>query len=137
VIIDTSMIYIICFVLLSISLIFGITYLKKNNKIDENTLEIVASTLGLSVLIISQLNLQNEDKDKILKIGAIVVDSVNYAKNILQADNNEDLTNIAIAYACKLSEDQGIELNDSRILIIENLVKLSVVNVSDVSNITN
>ena len=132
--IDYTMIYILAFTILAIFLAFGITYLKKNNKIDDSTLEIVASTLNLSVSIISQLNLQNEEK--IILIGNNVIDSINYAKNILKADTTEDLVNISIAYACKLSEDQGVELNNDRITIIENLVKLSVNNVSNINNIT-
>ena len=132
--IDYTMIYILSFTILAIFLAFGITYLKKNNKIDNSTLEIVASTLNLSVSIISQLNLQNEEK--IILIGNNVIDSINYAKNILKADTTEDLVNISIAYACKLSEDQGVELNNDRITIIENLVKLSVNNVSNINNIT-
>jgi len=132
---DYTILYILGFIFIAIFLIIGITYLKKNNKIDDNTLSTVASVLGLSVSVISELNLNNEEK--ILVIGNIVVDSVNYARDILKVDNNEDLANIAIAYACKLCEDQGIELNDSRVIIIENLVKLSVVNVSNVSNLTN
>ena len=132
--IDYTMIYILAFTILAIFLAFGITYLKKNNKIDNSTLEIVASTLNLSVSIISQLNLQNEEK--IILIGNNVIDSINYAKNILKADTTEDLVNISIAYACKLSEDQGVELNNDRITIIENLVKLSVNNVSNINNIT-
>jgi len=127
--IDYTMIYILSFTILAIFLAFGITYLKKNNKIDNSTLEIVASTLNLSVSIISELNLNNETQ--IIKIGNNVIDSINYAKDILKADNNEDLTNIAIAYALKLSEDQGIELTESRMNIIENLIKLSVSNVGN------
>ena len=127
--IDYTMIYILSFTILAIFLAFGITYLKKNNKIDNSTLEIVASTLNLSVSIISELNLNNETQ--IIKIGNNVIDSINYAKDILKADNNEDLTNIAIAYALKLSEDQGIELTESRMNIIKNLVKLSVSNVGN------
>ena len=133
-IIDTSMIYILAFTILAIFLAFGITYLKKNNKIDNSTLEIVASTLNLSVSIISELNLNNEKK--IVVIGNIVVDSVNYARDILKVENNEDLANIAIAYACKLCEDQGIELTELRTNIITNLVKLSVNNVSNLNKIT-
>jgi len=128
-IIDYNMIYIISFVLLAIILIVGVTYLKNNKKIDETTLTTVASMLGLSISVISELNLNNETQ--IIKIGNNVIDSINYAKDILKADNNEDLTNIAIAYALKLSEDQGIELTESRMNIIKNLVKLSVSNVGN------
>ena len=121
---DYNIIYVIGFSALAIGLVFGITYLKKNNQINENTLTIVANILGLSVSVISELNLNNEEK--IVAIGSIVVDSVNYARDVLKVENNEDLANIAIDYACKLCEDQGIEINESRINIITNLVKLSV-----------
>jgi len=121
---DYNILWIIGFIFITIFFIFGVTYLKKNNKVDDNTLEIVANVLGLSVSVIDELNLNNEEK--IVVIGNIVVDSVNYAKDILKVENNEDLANIAIAYACKLCEDQGIEINESRTNIITNLVKLSV-----------
>ena len=97
---DYNIIYVIGFSALAIGLVFGITYLKKNNQINENTLTIVANILGLSVSVISELNLNNEEK--IVSIGNIVVNSVNYARDILKVENNEDLANIAIAYACKL-----------------------------------
>lgn len=123
---DYTILYVIGFIILSLGLIFGVQYLKKNNKIDDKTLEIVINSLGLSLAIIDELDLKNEDK--ILKIGNVVIDSIKYAQTVLKSANDEDLINNAIAYAQKMCTDQGIELTDSRKAIIESLVKLSVSN---------
>jgi len=121
---DMSIIYIIGFIIITIGLVYLINFLQNKKQINANLLDLVTNGLGVGCYIIDELNLKNEEK--IVAIGSIVVDSVNYAKDVLKATTNEDLVNIAIAYACKLCEDQGIEINESRTNIITSLVKLSV-----------
>jgi len=113
-------------VIITIGLIFCVNYFRQNNKINDKTLETVATTLNLTVTIIDQLNLKNEDK--IINLTNIIIESINYTKDVLNSKNNDELIFNAIVYAQKLCLDQGIELTDSRKAIIDSLVRLSINN---------
>jgi uncharacterized protein with FMN-binding domain len=123
---DINIIFLLIIVIITIGLIFCVNYFRQNNKINDKTLETVATTLNLTVTIIDQLNLKNEDK--IINLTNIIIESINYTKDVLNSKNNDELIFNAIVYAQKLCLDQGIELTDSRKAIIDSLVRLSINN---------
>jgi Tfp pilus assembly protein PilE len=118
--VDMTIIYVIGIVVVVVGMVFGIAYLRKNNYVKESDLIFVSSILGIGIEILEEMGLKNEKE--LLKIANIVQDSIHFA--ISMFDSQEDIYDGACAYAFRLCEQAGIPMNDNRINIVKQLVKL-------------
>lgn len=120
---DYTIVYIISIVVFVGCLFYISTYLKKKNLLDPETIQFVSDTLSLSVSILSEMKLPQDDKIKL--ITTVITEALDYAKkNSISTDINEQKI-IAKGYAGVLMGNFGIDLTESRRSIIENLIDLS------------
>ena len=92
---------------------------KKKNWIDTDDVLFVAKVFNLSMDIIKELNLKEEEKIKL--IGDIVSDTLFYAESIMDEIDYDEMLDLSIKYALELCEKFDIEITEERIRIITTL----------------
>lgn len=117
---DYTAIYSIIIVAGVLGLTALITYLRKNNYVTKEDLQVVEQIFNLTTSIVDELNLKNEKN--IMQISSVVVSALNYAIKI--SDINTDIVSIATEEAYLLCSELSIELTSNRKNIIDQLIKL-------------
>jgi len=92
---------------------------KEKNWIDTDDVLFVAKVFNLSMDIIKELNLKEEEKIKL--IGDIVSDTLFYAESIMDEIDYDEMLDLSIKYALELCEKFDIEITEERIRIITTL----------------
>lgn len=118
---DYTILFAIGIVVVLIGLAFLAKTLRKKNIVTSDDLMFATNLLGLSVAIIDELNLREEDRIK--DISKIVIDAVQYV--VANMGENINRKEIAYAYALALCIDMNIFLSEERKLIVKQLVELS------------
>lgn len=121
---DITMIYALIIVLGIIGLTFIINKLRKNNIISSEDLSIVQKLFSLSISIVDELDLKNEDK--ILQISNIVLCAIDYSNNIFLEP--EQVAENALKKCYELCEELNIELTENRKLILAQLINVGLSN---------
>jgi hypothetical protein len=117
---DLTIIYVLLIIIIVIGLSWLSKYLKDNDIVDSEDLLFAMTILDLSMKIIDELNLKDEDKIK--DIAEIVKESVDYINKSMSEEADKEVW--AIDYAYKLCEEMDIELTDNRKEIIIQLIGL-------------
>ena len=118
-------VYTLLIVVAVLVIAIGVMFLVKKNYINTKDLETIKNVFGLSTAIIDELNLKAEDK--IMQISQIVLSSLDFA--IVISNNDEEIKEAALRQALQLCSDFNIEVNDSRKLIIEQLISIGIANI--------
>lgn len=121
---DMTMIYCLIMVVGVVLLTYIVSKLRKSNVISTEDLNFVQHLFNISMLLIDELNLKNEDK--ILQISNVVLIALEYATAI--ASGTENVSEIAIKKCYDLCKELGIELTDNRKLILNQLIQLGLSN---------
>lgn len=124
---DATILYAILVVIGVLGFIFGIAYLRKKNiiKIDVDDLLFIATSFGLTMDIIDELDLKNESKIK--QIRSILEDTMDFV--IANYTDGVDMQSVAYNYAIGLAEKIGLELTDARKVIIARLIDMGLQNI--------
>jgi hypothetical protein len=120
---DYSIFIVVGLVCIAIGIFIGVKYLQRKGIISKEDVLIIARYFDLGLNIIKELKLEKEDK--ILFIGNLVNDSIEYV--IAVFDNEEDINNLAEeAYMFVVDKciAFNIELNENRINIIKTLINI-------------
>jgi hypothetical protein len=117
--IDMDLLIIIGILLGLGGIIFFTIINKKKNWIDTDDVLFVAKVFNLSMDIIKELNLKEEEKIKL--IGDIVSDTLFYAESIMDEIDYDEMLDLSIKYALELCEKFDIEITEERIRIITTL----------------
>lgn len=99
----------------------GAYLLTKYTKIKKDDLETVKTLFNLSVAVIDELNLKNEDK--ILEIATIVNSSIDYA--IVFSEDNVELENVAFEYCVNVCKQLNINIDGNRTSILKELIGIA------------
>ena len=99
----------------------GAYLLTKYTKIKKDDLETVKALFNLSVAVIDELNLKNEDK--ILEIATIVNSSIDYA--IVFSEDNVELEDVAFEYCVKVCKQLNINIDGNRTSILKELIGIA------------
>ena len=99
----------------------GAYLLTKYTKIKKDDLETVKTLFNLSVAVIDELNLKNEDK--ILEIATIVNSSIDYA--IVFSEDNVELEDVAFEYCVKVCKQLNINIDGNRTSILKELIGIA------------
>lgn len=121
---DYNMLYVLGIVFGVCVLTYVISVLRKKEIITQTDLSFVQQLFSLSVAIIDELNLKNEDK--ILQISNVVLSALEYATSI--SSGAENITEKALEKCYELCEQFEIELTASRKLILQQLVTIGLQN---------
>ncbi len=124
--IDLNIVYIIVILIVAVGLIFGANYLRKKGLISESDLEFASKLLGLTVSIVNELNLQNEDKIK--NISNFIILGLNEVNSTMALTDKQQIIDNVKNYVYKACEQANIELTDNRKNIINSLVEIAVNN---------
>lgn len=119
---DTTILYTIAILAFVVIATFGVVYAKKNNIFTSEDIKTVSSLLGLTVSVLNELNLKNEDQ--IIKISTLVLKSLDYAVVTMELKDKATIITTAKEYIYKLCEENSIELTDSRKAIVDSLLVL-------------
>jgi hypothetical protein len=117
--IDMDLLIIIGILLGLGGIIFFTIINKEKNWIDTDDVLFVAKVFNLSMDIIKELNLKEEEKIKL--IGDIVSDTLFYAESIMDEIDYDEMLDLSIKYALELCEKFDIEITEERIRIITTL----------------
>jgi len=120
---DYSIFIIIGILGIAIGIVIGTKYLQRKGVITKEDVLIVAKCFDLGLSIIKELKLEKEDK--ILLIGNIVNDGIEYV--IAVFDNTEDIDKLAeevYDFVVDKCITFNIELNENRINIIKALIEV-------------
>lgn len=123
---DYTILYTIIIIAVVMGLTYFVVYLKKNNIVTKEDLQVVEQIFNLTNSIISELDLKNEKK--ILQISQIVASSLDYAIKISGSESDIDIIDEAIKQTYSLCDDLQIELTESRKIIINQLIDLGLKN---------
>ena len=99
----------------------GAYLLTKYTKFKKDDLETVKALFNLSVAVIDELNLKNEDK--ILEIATIVNSSIDYA--IVFSEDNVELEDVAFEYCVKVCKQLDINIDENRTTILKELIGIA------------
>ena len=99
----------------------GAYLLTKYTKIKKDDLETVKALFNLSVAVIDELNLKNEDK--ILEIATIVNSSIDYA--IVFSGDNVELEDVAFEYCVNVCKQLNINIDENRTTILKELIGIA------------
>jgi uncharacterized protein YlxP (DUF503 family) len=99
----------------------GAYLLTKYTKIKKDDLETVKTLFNLSVAVIDELNLKNEDK--ILEIATIVNSSIDYA--IVFSEDNVELEDVAFEYCVNVCKQLNINIDGNRTTILKELIGIA------------
>lgn len=117
---DYGMLYALIIVFAVCVLTYFVSKLRKNNIVSSEDLLFVQNLFSLTIAVIDELNIKNEEK--ILQISNVVVLALEYATSV--ALGSEDVTKLALEKCYQLCEQMGIELSESRKLILSQLVNM-------------
>lgn len=124
---DNSILLILGVISGTIILAAFISWMRKKGYVNSEDLNFVASLFSITIQIIEELNLQNEDKIK--EIGEVVYDSLQFAAAIMDDDMTlEEVENYAYNYSIEVCESLEIEMTDQRRSIIRALIELGITN---------
>ena len=115
---DIDIIYTLLVVAVALA---GAYLLTKYTKIKKDDLETVKTLFNLSVAVIDELNLKNEDK--ILEIATIVNSSIDYA--IVFSEDNVELEDVAFEYCVKVCKQLNINIDGNRTSILKELIGIA------------
>ena len=115
---DIDVIYTLLVVAVALA---GAYLLTKYTKFKKDDLETVKALFNLSVAVIDELNLKNEDK--ILEIATIVNSSIDYA--IVFSEDNVELENVAFEYCVKVCKQLNINIDGNRTSILKELIGIA------------
>ena len=99
----------------------GAYLLTKYTKFKKDDLETVKALFNLSVAVIDELNLKNEDK--ILEIATIVNSSIDYA--IVFSGDNVELEDVAFEYCVNVCKQLNINIDGNRTAILKELIGIA------------
>ena len=99
----------------------GAYLLTKYTKFKKDDLETVKALFNLSVAVIDELNLKNEDK--ILEIATIVNSSIDYA--IVFSGDNVELEDVAFEYCVNVCKQLNINIDGNRTSILKELIGIA------------
>lgn len=99
----------------------GAYLLTKYAKFKKDDLETVKALFNLSVAVIDELNLKNEDK--ILEIATIVNSSIDYA--IVFSGDNVELEDVAFEYCVNVCKQLNINIDENRTSILKELIGIA------------
>ena len=99
----------------------GAYLLTKYTKFKKDDLETVKALFNLSVAVIDELNLKNEDK--ILEIATIVNSSIDYA--IVFSGDNVELEDVAFEYCVNVCKQLNINIDENRTVILKELIGIA------------
>lgn len=115
---DIDIIYTLLVVAVALA---GAYLLTKYTKIKKDDLETVKTLFNLSIAVIDELNLKNEDK--ILEIATIVNSSIDYA--IVFSEDNVELEDVAFEYCVKVCKQLDINIDENRTTILKELIGIA------------
>ena len=115
---DIDVIYTLLVVAVALA---GAYLLTKYTKIKKDDLETVKALFNLSVAVIDELNLKNEDK--ILEIATIVNSSIDYA--IVFSGDNVELEDVAFEYCVNVCKQLNINIDGNRTAILKELIGIA------------
>jgi uncharacterized protein YlxP (DUF503 family) len=115
---DIDIIYTLLVVAVALA---GAYLLTKYTKIKKDDLETVKTLFNLSVAVIDELNLKNEDK--ILEIATIVNSSIDYA--IVFSEDNVELEDVAFEYCVNVCKQLNINIDGNRTSILKELIGIA------------
>ena len=115
---DIDVIYTLLVVAVALA---GAYLLTKYTKIKKDDLETVKALFNLSVAVIDELNLKNEDK--ILEIATIVNSSIDYA--IVFSGDNVELEDVAFEYCVNVCKQLNINIDENRTTILKELIGIA------------
>ena len=115
---DIDIIYTLLVVAVALA---GAYLLTKYTKIKKDDLETVKTLFNLSIAVIDELNLKNEDK--ILEIATIVNSSIDYA--IVFSEDNVELEDVAFEYCVKVCKQLNINIDGNRTSILKELIGIA------------
>jgi hypothetical protein len=121
---DLTILYAIGVLVLVIGFLIGIKQLKKKGIIDSDDVLFAVKVLDLSIAIVDELDLKNESEIK--KISQIVVDALEFA--VAQLQDSENVIGETVDYCYEVCDELGIELTDSRKILIGQLVSIGLDN---------
>lgn len=124
--VDYTMVYILTVIVAVIGATFVVRYLRVKQIVSSEDLKVVGQIFNLTTAIISELNLKNEEK--IMQISQIVLTSLDYAVKISDTSDTDEILKHAQDETYTLCSDLGIELTESRKVIISQLLQLGLVN---------
>lgn len=124
---DYSILWTLGIIAIVISFIFGVLYLKRKGVVSESDIKTVADMLGLSLAILNELDLKQENEIK--KIGEFVFIGLNSAIGLYSLEGNKDkIILLAKNLVFELCSKSGLEVTDNRRVIVEKLVELGLNN---------
>lgn len=115
---DIDVIYTLLVVAVALA---GAYLLTKYTKFKKDDLETVKALFNLSVAVIDELNLKNEDK--ILEIATIVNSSIDYA--IVFSGDNVELEDVAFEYCVNVCKQLNINIDENRTTILKELIGIA------------
>lgn len=115
---DIDVIYTLLVVAVALA---GAYLLTKYTKFKKDDLETVKALFNLSVAVIDELNLKNEDK--ILEIATIVNSSIDYA--IVFSGDNVELEDVAFEYCVNVCKQLNINIDGNRTSILKELIGIA------------
>ena len=115
---DIDVIYTLLVVAVALA---GAYLLTKYTKFKKDDLETVKALFNLSVAVIDELNLKNEDK--ILEIATIVNSSIDYA--IVFSGDNVELEDVAFEYCVNVCKQLNINIDGNRTAILKELIGIA------------
>ena len=115
---DIDVIYTLLVVTVALA---GAYLLTKYAKFKKDDLETVKTLFNLSVAVIDELNLKNEDK--ILEIATIVNSSIDYA--IVFSGDNVELEDVAFEYCVNVCKQLNINIDENRTVILKELIGIA------------
>ena len=115
---DIDVIYTLLVVAVALA---GAYLLTKYTKFKKDDLETVKALFNLSVAVIDELNLKNEDK--ILEIATIVNSSIDYA--IVFSGDNVELEDVAFEYCVNVCKQLNINIDENRTVILKELIGIA------------
>lgn len=120
--VDYTVFYVLGAIILSLGLVFGVSYLRTKKIVNTDDLKIVSNLLSLSTIIIQEMGLVHEPE--IVKISNIIVLSLENTIGIVKLKDKEKIIEQSKIFTYQLCEKNNIELTDSRKEIINQLIQM-------------
>lgn len=121
---DYTMFYILGGVLVAVGLVYLVAFLRKNNYVKKEDLQIVSQILGLNIAILSELKLKNEKEIKL--IANTIKNALDQSVKLYDIIDIDEVRKETYEYVIKELESFNIKITDERKLIIEQLINLAI-----------
>lgn len=125
---DYNLLILIGMIIATVGIIFLIKFLKKRNIIDETSINTTSDLLKISTLLIEELKIKDEDKNKIILISTIIIDGLNRSVDIMGMKDIEQIKIYVADYVFALCVRINIDLTENRKLLIEMMIKYLIEN---------